>query len=131
MAAEMYQEIDDESGTLDIFVTPKEQESMAFEKFVECYCAFCRGRVMEVPLSGCQTADLHLGQLRVRSPSEITLGDRQQSLIEKRPIFHVSAFEFSTSIISLESIVSPASINRIPCPYRSGPDPCRVRRQQQ
>jgi len=96
MAAEMYQEIDDESGTLDIFVTPKEQESMAFEKFVECYCAFCRGRVMEVPLSGCQTADLHLGQLRVRSPSEITLGD-----YPRRPSAVIDRKETNISCISL------------------------------
>lgn len=61
MATETYQEVDDESGALDIFVTPKEQKTMAFEKFVECYCASCRGSVMEVPLSGCQTAELHFG----------------------------------------------------------------------
>lgn len=61
MATEMYQEVDDESGALDIFVTPKEQETMAFEKFAECYCASCRGSIMEVPLDGCETEGIHLG----------------------------------------------------------------------
>lgn len=96
IATEIYQEIDDESGTLDIFVTPKEQESMAFEKFVECYCAFCRGSVMEVPLSGCQTADLHLGQLRVRSPSETVIGNRH-----RRPSAVIDRKETNISCISL------------------------------
>ena len=61
MATETYEELDAESGVIDVFVTPKEQETMAFEKFVECYCASCRGSVMEVPLDNCETEGIHLG----------------------------------------------------------------------
>ena len=61
MATARYEEWDEESGRAVVFVTPAEQAAMPFEEFVECYCASCRGCVVEVPLEGCQTAEIHLG----------------------------------------------------------------------
>ena len=61
MAAARYEEWDEELGRTVVFVTPTEQAAMPFAEFVECYCASCRGCIVEVPLDGCETAGIHQG----------------------------------------------------------------------
>ena len=61
MVAARDEEWDEESGRAVVFVTPAEQGAMPFEEFVECCCASCRGCIVEVPLEGYQTAEIHLG----------------------------------------------------------------------